>query len=99
MVRQCEIPSSRENTRIAMKLAKLLPALMPSQEFAWAGTFGSTATGSPIIAPIPRKPRIHAVMGYGGNGITFSRMAAELVATALRGGQDPDSALFAYLSV
>jgi glycine/D-amino acid oxidase-like deaminating enzyme len=37
-------------------------------------------------------------MGYGGNGITFSRIAAELAATALRGGQDRDSALFAYPS-
>jgi glycine/D-amino acid oxidase-like deaminating enzyme len=35
-------------------------------------------------------------MGYGGNGITFSRIAAELVATSLRGDEDPDAALFAF---
>ena len=87
-----------KTARIARKLAKLLPALDVRPEFAWAGAFGSTATGLPIIGPIPRKPRIHAVMGYGGNGITFSRIAAELVATALRGGRDRDAALFAYPS-
>ena len=85
-----------KTARISKKLAKLLPALDARPEFAWAGAFGATATGLPIIGPIPRKPRIHAVMGYGGNGITFSRIAAELVATSLRGGRDQDAALFAY---
>jgi glycine/D-amino acid oxidase-like deaminating enzyme len=33
-------------------------------------------------------------MGYGGNGITFSQIASEVVATALTGGRDRDAALF-----
>ena len=33
-------------------------------------------------------------MGFGGNGITFSRIAAEIVATTITGGQDADSDLF-----
>lgn len=87
-----------KTARISKKLARLLPSIDPSPEFAWAGAFGSTATGLPIIAPIPRRPRIHMVMGYGGNGITFSRLAAELVSTTLRGGKDRDAALFAFPS-
>lgn len=85
-----------KTARIAAKLARLLPAIDTRPEFAWAGAFGTTATGLPIIAPVPRMPRIHAVMGYGGNGITFSRIAAELIATALRGGRDHDAAIFAW---
>jgi glycine/D-amino acid oxidase-like deaminating enzyme len=85
-----------KTARISKNLAKLFPALDATPEFAWAGAFGSTATGLPIISPLPRKPRIHVVMGYGGNGLTFSRIAAELIATELRGGQDRDAALFAY---
>ena len=34
-------------------------------------------------------------MGYGGNGITFSRIAAEIIATELDGGEDRDAGLFA----
>lgn len=81
--------------RIATKLARLLPGLDTTPEFAWAGAFGSTTTGMPIIQRLPRKPRIHAVMGYGGNGITFSRLAAEIVANELAGGTDRDARLFA----
>ena len=37
-------------------------------------------------------------MGYGGNGITFSRIAAELIATELRGQDDADADLFRGVS-
>ena len=38
--------------------------------------------------------RVWAVMGFGGNGITFSMIAAQIVAAALAGRPDPDAALF-----
>jgi glycine/D-amino acid oxidase-like deaminating enzyme len=81
---------------IRAKLAKLLPKIDTTPEFAWAGAFGATATGLPIIGPLPRKPRIRTVMGYGGNGITFSQIASEIVATELAGGRDCDADLFAF---
>lgn len=37
-------------------------------------------------------------MGYGGNGITYSQLASEMVATALAGGEDRDADLFALKS-
>lgn len=80
--------------RIAKKLGKLFPAIDPTPEFAWAGAFGTTETGLPMIGPVPRKPRIFAVMGYGGNGITFSRIASEIVASTLDGKADSDADLF-----
>ena len=36
-----------------------------------------------------------AVMGFGGNGITYSVIAAEIVAAALAGRPDPDAELYA----
>lgn len=81
--------------RIARKLAKLMPQLDVTPEFAWAGSFGTTPTGLPVIGAVPRRSRIHAIMGYGGNGITFSRIAAELVTSAILGHKDADAALFA----
>jgi len=80
---------------ISRKLKKLLPQLDVEAEFAWAGSFGTTPTGLPIIGAIPRRQRIYAIMGYGGNGITFSRIAAELVTSAILGKRDCDASLFA----
>ncbi len=85
-----------KTSRIAEKLARLLPGIDPTPEFAWAGAFGATTTGLPRIGRLPRRPRIHAVQGYGGNGITFSRIAAELIATELAGRTDPDAGLFGF---
>lgn len=81
--------------RIAQKLKKLLPDIDPSLEFAWAGSFGNTSTGLPLIGPVAGSRRLFALMGYGGNGITFSRIAAEMVLAHLRGQTDADAALFA----
>lgn len=80
---------------IARKLSLLFPQLDTTPEFAWAGAFGTTTTGLPFIGRLPRRPRLFAVMGYGGNGITYSQIASELLATALAGGEDSDTALFA----
>jgi hypothetical protein len=35
-------------------------------------------------------------MGYGGNGITFSQIASEIVSTTIGGAEDADSKLFAF---
>ena len=86
---------AEKSARIAAKLKVLLPGLDTRPDFAWAGSFGTTATGLPYIGALPDRPRIFAVMGYGGNGITYARIAAELVTTAILGGKDPDTDLFA----
>lgn len=85
---------AEKTKRISRKLAKLLPKLDPTPEYAWAGSFGTTPTGLPLIGAIPNKPRIFALMGYGGNGITFSRIAAEFIRTAVAGREDSDADLF-----
>jgi glycine/D-amino acid oxidase-like deaminating enzyme len=35
-------------------------------------------------------------MGYGGNGITFSQIASEMVSSAIGGLEDIDTELFAF---
>jgi glycine/D-amino acid oxidase-like deaminating enzyme len=35
-------------------------------------------------------------MGYGGNGITYSQIASEIVAAAIDGQDDSDAALFGF---
>jgi len=82
--------------RISAKLSKLFPQIDTRADFAWAGAFGTTTTGLPYIGAIRRHPRIHSVMGYGGNGITFSQIASEIIATSIEGNRDCDAELFAF---
>jgi glycine/D-amino acid oxidase-like deaminating enzyme len=88
--------TAAKSARISAKLAELFPRIDAKPDFAWTGSFGATPTGLPIIGPIPRHPRVHAVLGYGGNGITFSQIASEIVALALAGREDCDAKLFAF---
>ena len=85
-----------KSTRLSEKLVRLFPDLDTKPEFAWAGSFGTTTTGLPYIGQVPRHPGIHAVMGYGGNGITYSQIASEIVASAIEGRDDSDAGLFAF---
>ncbi|RNJ46527.1 FAD-dependent oxidoreductase [Mesorhizobium erdmanii] len=85
-----------KSARIADKLGRLFPYLDVRSEFAWTGSFGTTSAGLPYIGAVPRHPRIHAVMGYGGNGITFSRIASEIISASIKGSADTDAELFAF---
>jgi glycine/D-amino acid oxidase-like deaminating enzyme len=81
---------------IARKLKRLLPELDTTPQFAWAGAFGTTTTGLPSIGAIPGMPNCHAVLGFGGNGITYARIAADIIAGALADRPDPDADLYAF---
>ena len=77
------------------QLQRLLPQVDARADFAWCGSFGTSATGTPSIGAVPRLPRCYAVLGFGGNGITFSMLAAQIVRSELLGSADPDRDLFA----
>jgi glycine/D-amino acid oxidase-like deaminating enzyme len=81
--------------RLQAKLGILLPRLDTTAEFAWTGCFGESVTGLPAIGPVPGAKGCYAVMGFGGNGITFSVIAAQMLQRAVLGLPDPDSDLFA----
>jgi glycine/D-amino acid oxidase-like deaminating enzyme len=78
------------------KLAKLLPQLDTTPAFQWAGSFGASDDGLPSIGEIPGMKNCWAVLGYGGNGITYARIASEIIRTALAGGKDPDGDLYRF---
>ncbi|MDB5526750.1 MAG: hypothetical protein JWM58_4513 [Rhizobium sp.] len=87
---------SRKVEAIRKKLSQLLPHIDTTPDHAWAGSFGATDTGLPYIGAIPHHPRMLAVMGYGGNGITYSQLASEIITTTLAGKADADADLFAF---
>lgn len=63
--------------------------------FAWAGFFGETSDSLPLIGRVPGRQRCLAAFGYGGNGITFSAMAAEMLAGELDGRRHPNADFYA----
>ena len=85
----------RKCETLVKKLHALLPGVDFEVDYSWAGAFGESATGLPSIAPVPDMDHAWAVMGFGGNGITYSVIASQVVSAALRGGADPDADLYA----
>ena len=85
----------RKCEAVARKVSALIPGLELEVDYAWSGAFGTSTTGLPIIGPVPGMDRVQAVMGFGGNGITFSMIASQIVSAAIRGKPDPDADLFA----
>lgn len=86
--------SARKFALLQRRLKRLLPQLDVEPACAWAGTFGTSATGAPIIGRLPGKRRLYTVLGCGGNGITFSMLAAQLIRALVLGEQDRDAELF-----
>jgi len=82
--------------RLRRKLGRLFPQLDTRPQFSWAASFGETTTGLPIIAPIPRHKNCWVALGYGGNGITYARIAADIIRAALTGHPDPDARLYGF---
>jgi glycine/D-amino acid oxidase-like deaminating enzyme len=80
----------RKAAWLQRRLSALLPQVDARVEFAWSGSFGASASGLPTIGPVPGLRNCYAVLGYGGNGITFSMLAAQMLRNLLTGGDEPD---------
>jgi glycine/D-amino acid oxidase-like deaminating enzyme len=87
---------ARKTKTLTRKLARLVPGLDPTPQFAWTGAFGESATGLPTIGEVPGMPRCWVALGYGGNGITYSRIAADVICGALTGRADGDADLYDF---
>jgi glycine/D-amino acid oxidase-like deaminating enzyme len=74
---------------LAQRLAALWPMAKADVEFRWAGTFDTTHDGLPLIGPVPGANGVYAAYGYGGNGITFSFLAAHLIGDLIAGSTSP----------
>ena len=82
--------------RLAERFRDLFPEIDFRVEFAWAGTFGETKDGLAYIGAHPDWPSSFFALGYGGNGITFSVIAAEIIRDALLGRVHRHADLFRF---
>ena len=67
------------------KVSSLAPGLSLEPAYSWAGTFGETVDALPRIGPVNGKPNLFVAACYGGNGITFAMVAAELLEARIKG--------------
>lgn len=77
------------------KLQLMFPDVDTTADYHWAGSFGGSDTGTPSIGRVPGKARTLALLGFGGNGITFSMLGAQILRGIVSGEADPDEDLFA----
>lgn len=78
------------------KLRELIPGIRFRTAFRWAGTFAHTKDGLPYIGEHRRWPGVSFALGYGGNGITFSVIAAKIIAARIGGNDHPAATLFRF---
>lgn len=77
-------PTKRDNLLRAKEknLLKSFQKHLPQDpfllDFSWAGTFGETKDGLPYIGEHHDFPNSYFVLGFGGNGITFSVTGMEM---------------------
>jgi glycine/D-amino acid oxidase-like deaminating enzyme len=86
----------RKTRELEQQFASLFPSLAFAAEHAWFGTFAETTDGLPCIGPAQAGSRIFYALGYGGNGITFSQIAARFLRDACLGKTNSDAELFAF---
>jgi glycine/D-amino acid oxidase-like deaminating enzyme len=87
----------RKTAKLVKRFNKMFPDIALEVAFNWCGTFAETADGLAYIgeAPDSRWRGCLFALGYGGNGITFSVIAARIIADAILSRANPDAKVFA----
>lgn len=101
-----DIPFSNPNTRdshlhqktksLEQSFSKLFPRIPFKTDFKWAGNFASTKDGLPYIGSIRQRSHTYFALGFGGNGITFSSIAADIIKDLISGKKNADADIFRF---
>ena len=86
---------SAKADRLLRKVQRLLSIPDLEVDYAWAGAFADSPSGLPVFKELRDLPGVMAILGCGGNGITFSVIAADAVKAWVEGRRDRDADLFA----
>ena len=81
---------------LGRRFRQLLPHAPCDVAYSWCGTFAETPDGLPYIGVYGRVPHTFFALGYGGNGITFSVIAAEIIRDFVCEGTSRDAELFRF---
>ena len=83
-------------SKLLKKFKELFPRIDVKPDYYWCGTFGETKDGLPFIGKYPGQEHTYYALGYGGNGITFSVIAAEIIRDLYLGKPSGNEKLFAF---
>lgn len=86
----------KKEKEILKVLKKIKPDYKFYTDFVWAGTFGETKDGLPYIGEHKNFKNSYFVLGFGGNGITFSVMGMEMASLFMKNKKHPLSRCFRF---
>ncbi|TZF84969.1 FAD-dependent oxidoreductase [Pedobacter sp. BS3] len=86
----------RKTNRLMKRLNEVFPHIQTKADYYWCGTFAETKDSLPYIGTHKDVPHTYFALGYGGNGITFSVMAAELISGMYTGRTNGNETLFGF---
>lgn len=87
---------NKKEKEILKNLKKIKPDYQFYTDFVWAGTFGETKDGLPYIGEHQKFKNSYFVLGFGGNGITFSVAGMEMASMFMKGKKHSLSQYFKF---
>ena len=92
------ISNRRNRRKCACEISDLASASINDLEgaYPWAGTFAETKDGLAYIGSVPDFPRYLFALGFGGNGITYGAIAAEIIRDQLLQRPNAAARLFRF---
>jgi len=86
----------RKSRKLVKRFEKMFPEIDLNVAYSWAGTFGETKDGLAYIGETEKYPDCYFALGYGGNGITYSFIAAQMIRDLCIGRPNPNIEIFAF---
>ncbi|MES2439743.1 MAG: FAD-dependent oxidoreductase [Verrucomicrobiota bacterium] len=86
----------KKSQRLKKRFDDMFPSARMEVAYSWAGTFGETHDGLAYIGPYRKHPLCLFALGFGGNGITYSVIAAEILRREVRGHRHEYSPVFHF---
>lgn len=73
----------KKEKELTKSFKKCFPDIPFIADYSWAGTFGETKDGLPYFGKPDNDKNEHYILGFGGNGITFSVMGMDAVINSI----------------
>lgn len=85
-----------KSDKLQKRFSKLFPDIPLEPAYAWAGTFGETDDGLGYIGETEEFPNGYFALGYGGNGLTYSVIATDILSDLILGRPNADADIFRF---